>query len=72
MNNKKFEIWFSVNTPKQNRHTLASYFGFKIVDSFSKYLGTYIDGYQCKSNKAKEIISKLNKKLQGWKAKLLS
>ena len=72
VNKDNTEIWFSPNTPINQRNMLAEYFGFKVVSSFGKYLGTYIDGSYRRIDIAKEVINKLTRKLQGWKAILLS
>ena len=71
VNKDKTEIWFSPNIPKNQSNILSGYFGFKVIKSFEKYLGTYIDGSYRRADIIKEVIDKLMRKLQGQKAKLL-
>ena len=72
VNKDNTEIWFSLNTFKNQRNILSRYFGFRVAKSFGKYLGTYIDDSYKRIDIAKEVINKLTRKLQGWKARLLS
>ena len=51
---------------------MAKTVGFKIVARIDKYLGSYIDNSSNKKRIGQELIQKISKKLQGWKAKLLS
>ena len=51
---------------------LANVLSFKLVDRVGKYLGTYIDKASDKVQIGKEIMQKINKRLQGWKARLMS
>ena len=46
--------------------------GCRLVHKFGRYQGTYIDESDRRKDIGKELISKLNKKLQGWKSKVLS
>ena len=66
------EIWFSPNTPRTTRKVYAEQFGFTLVQEFGKYLGIFIDSPKDRNMIGKEVVDKLNKKLQGWKVKLLS
>ena len=68
----KPEIWFNQNTLKAKWNILVGYFDFKVVSSFGKYLGTYIDGHHRKQDIVREVITKISKKLEGWKVRLLS
>ena len=61
----EIEIWFSPNTPKSQRNVLVGYFGFKVVNSFGKYLGTYINDPNRRRDIASEVTAKITKKLQG-------
>ena len=71
LNKTKTEIWTSPNTPKHQQHVLARYFDFKVVHSFGKCLGTYLDGPNRRRDIAREVTIKITKK-QGWKARILS
>ena len=44
VNKEKLEIWFNPNTPRAQKNNFAMQLGFKVVEQFGKYLGTYIDG----------------------------
>ena len=62
---RKTKIWFRPNTLKDQRNILVGYFRFKVVSSFGKYFGIYIDGYHRKKENSKEIIVRIKKKLHG-------
>ena len=46
-------------------------FGIKVVTKLGKYLGTYVDHHKDSANIGNEILAKMTKKLQGWKAGML-
>ena len=72
VNKSKSEVCFSSNTPKSKRKELAQLLKLKLMQTFGKYLDTYIDGLNRRQEIGKEILAKINKKLQGWKATLFS
>ena len=72
MNHTKSKVWFSPNTLKVKRKGFVDKFGIQLVNKFGKYLGTYIDELNRRNDIGKELIRKLNRKLQGWKTRVLS
>ena len=51
---------------------MVELFGIKVMDKIGKYLGSYVDCSTDRRTIGKEIIQKISKKLQGWKAQMLS
>ncbi|KAF7811521.1 ribonuclease H [Senna tora] len=72
MNHQKSEIQFSPNISHHGGNILAKIINCRHVDHLSKYLGGFIDGPNTARRNASLILDNMQKKLAGWKAKLLS
>lgn len=71
INKQKSSIIFSTNTPHTFKRFLSSTIGVPYKPNLGKYLGVYVDSPSHKTNFS-EMVDKLNRKLSGWKARLLS
>ncbi|KAF7842619.1 BRASSINOSTEROID INSENSITIVE 1-associated receptor kinase 1 [Senna tora] len=72
MNPSKSELKFSPNCPRNTQVGCAGILQSNVVDGLGKYLGGFIDGSTRDRKNYKIILDHLNKRLQGWKANMLS
>ena len=72
VNGDKTAIFFSYNTPMQQRESLAAFMGTSIATQFDKYLGLPAILGHSKKWAFSEIKERIWRRLQGWKEKLLS
>lgn len=72
VNPHKSEISFSPNTPSRVKKELNSQCKFKIVDHFSKYLGSFIDEPPRSFRIFDIVMEKIHDRLKGWQTQLLS
>ncbi|KAF7812121.1 putative ribonuclease H protein [Senna tora] len=72
MNPNKSEIKFSSKCSPTVKAGCATIWQCQIVDRLGKYLGGFIDGLARDRQNYKVILDHLTKRLQGWKAQLLS
>ena len=56
-------IWISAYTPVRFKRIMASKLGVKTIDQMGKYLGSYVDGINSRSQLKKDVINKLRRKL---------
>ena len=61
-------MWFSSNTSKHLKGIMVRILDIWIVDKLGKYSRTYIDGFRKRGQIRKDILQKINKQLQDWKA----
>lgn len=71
INKKKSSMIFSPNTSRTFKKYLSSNFGVPYKPNLGKYLGVYVDQPSQQRNYT-ELLNKLQQRLSGWKAKLLS
>ena len=72
INLSKFDLYFSPNMSKEDQEFLARSLQVNLVPNPSKYLSL---NFKLRGNRVADfqfLVEKLNSKLQGWKAKLLS
>ena len=72
INLSKSDLYCSPNMPIEEQEALAQTLNVNLIQNPSKYLGI---NFKLRGNKVADfqfLIEKLNSKLQGWKAKLLS
>ena len=72
INLSKSDLYCSPNMPIEEQEALAQTLKVNLIQNPSKYLGI---NFKLRGNKVADfqfLIEKLNSKLQGWKAKLLS
>ncbi|OMO88024.1 reverse transcriptase [Corchorus olitorius] len=72
INLQKSKVFFSKNTPVDVRQNISTSINIPVTDSIDKYLGFPILDKKPKKAHCKLIVDKINAKLAGWKAKLLS
>ena len=67
----KTKVFFSPNVPIENRESLCEVLGFRSTPNLGKYLGLPIK-HTSSAQDYGFIIERLQSKLPGWKANLLS
>ena len=72
VNMTKSKVFFSPNIGKETRDSLCSILGFKSTPNLGKYLGFPIQHKNSSSWDFDFILERVQNKLQGWKANLLS
>lgn len=72
INYTKSSMIFSPNTPRWLQERMSSILGFAIKDTIGKYLGVRLNEGRNNTQVNKELLEKVNNKLNGQKAKLLS
>ena len=72
VNGDKTTIFFSHNTPMQQRDSIAIFFGTSITTQFDTYLGFPPFLGRSKKRAFGEVKERIWRRLQGWKEKLLS
>ncbi|KAF7829986.1 reverse transcriptase [Senna tora] len=68
---EKSAVWFSSNTPDQQKSEISSSLNFKCVPSLGKYLGFPL-GSSGRASDFKSIIDKISGRMDLWKSKYLS
>ncbi|XP_075659051.1 uncharacterized protein LOC142628906 [Castanea sativa] len=72
VNLSKSKVLFSTNVNSDTRETLSNILGISFTHNFGKYLGFPIKLGNSSSHDFDYILDKVQAKLQGWKANLLS
>ena len=72
MNRTKTTLFFSKNTPDEIKEEIKNRFGAQVIRQHEKYLGLLSFVGKNKRNTFNDVREKPNKKLAGWKEKLLS
>ncbi|KAF7815286.1 LINE-1 reverse transcriptase isogeny [Senna tora] len=72
MNNQKSEVKFSPNITEEGAQVLTRILNCQRVDHWGRYLGGYTDGYNTAKRNASLILDNLQKRLTGWKSRMLS
>lgn len=72
VNRAKSWIWFSPNTPPYLRHTISSAFQIPSTVDLGVYLGVPLVHGRLKKGHFKFLIERAEKRLAGWKVKVLS
>ncbi|KAF7815046.1 reverse transcriptase [Senna tora] len=72
LNNEKSYVIFSPNTPCQFKKFMAKTLGAHISNKLGRYLGVQIEERFNSEDLFKQLMEKIESKLAGWKAKLLS
>ncbi|KAF7812220.1 ribonuclease H [Senna tora] len=72
MNPQKSEVKFTSNCPPSIKNSCADILQCQTLDRLGKYLGGFIDGPARDRQNFKVIMDHLTKRLQGWKAHMLS
>ena len=68
----KYHVFFSPNVDPEEREALTSILGFNSTTNLGKYLGFPIKQLRRQWHEFGSILDRVNKKLAGWKANLLS
>lgn len=71
VNYRKSGIFFSANVPEEEQHELSSLLGVELMEKDAVYLGFPLFMSRAPTSSYHFLI-RLEKKLQGWKANLLS
>ena len=72
LNNDKTSIFFSTNTPTESREDIRNLMGASNTNSIEQYLGLPSFVGRSKTKAFEDFSTKVWKKIQGWKDKLLS
>ena len=72
LNNDKTFIFFSTNTPTEAKEDIKNLMGASHTNSIEQYLGLPSFVGRSKTKAFKDLSTKVWKKIQGWKEKLLS
>ena len=72
LNFEKSALFFSKNTPQQIKEDISTILGTSLTSNFGKYLGLPPLIGRKKRQAFEEIKTRIWKRLQGWKGKLLS
>lgn len=72
INFNKSDLYCSPNTPQEVQDSIASSLQVNLVQNPSKYLGINYKLRRRRVDDFQDIIDRVQSKLQGWKAKLLS
>lgn len=72
INHPKSKIWFSPNTPTYLRNAICSEFRFTATCGLGTYLGMPLLHGHVKNTTFNYVLDKAHRRLDRWKAKLLS
>ncbi|KAF7831916.1 ribonuclease H [Senna tora] len=72
LNNDKSYVIFSPNTSRNLKNSMASIMAANITNKLGKYLGVFVDDQPRNNMAFRDLVNKVELKLSGWKAKLLS
>lgn len=72
VNFSKSSAIFSPNTPRLFKKFFAKSLNVVVSNTLGKYLGVFVDGKDCTKKNGQDLIDKFDKRLSGWKSRLLS